>query len=384
MKKIFCILTVLLLMLSLSACSKDMLTAEVIAQYPWLVGNWGQDDGYFTQDVTVVMNGDGTCTVAGIPGTWTVSKDWEIVYKVPVEITLENDELYTGEFVNDKDLLFFTIWNEKTGQSYNGDYISPEVRQNPLEKLGHVIGTWSSIPNSFAPFSEWEEMMEIREDGTCSILGKEGIWLTDDIHCDVSEGTSYSLKAKVHEQILNISIFDTAINNFDSVAVFDEEGQRLANFSGLNLSNLEVIEITEENLWDYFEVTDYSIWETDDFGDFSALTVPSYLHIKDEYAEQVILMNELIAVELEWDTVRLTISADPLTETWEVLSSESGTTGTDVDKLTELHALGIGNSFGAYISRFSHSVDEVQCSGHTGNTAYRVLRAAGTLFLLTQ
>ena len=102
MKKAISLLLAFLVTLMLTACSKYMAPEDVVAQYPWLIGNWG-DVLDFEDKISVVMNADGTCSVEGTPGVWNVPKDWEIDYKVAVEIKLENDNSYSGEFINDKD-----------------------------------------------------------------------------------------------------------------------------------------------------------------------------------------------------------------------------------------------------------------------------------------
>lgn len=382
MKKLVCTLLILYLTFTLAACSKHMPPEDVVAQYPWLIGNWG-DVLDFEDKISVVMNADGTCSVEGASGVWTVPKDWEIDYKVAVEIKLENETSYSGEFINDKDMLEFIIWDDKTGRAVSGEYI-PEGKENiSLEEYKTIIGTWANLPNVFTDISGWTEVLELREDGSCSILGEDGLWIPKNHYASVEDSGKaehYELLAKVNDSIYTISVYDPAHTNFHLLTVWDENYNQVAEAS-VNLNLTDVIDITPENILDYFELKEYSVWEQDAFGDFSRLVVAQYLEIKPQYAEAVYLMNEQITAEIECDTEKYVISVEPALKEWTVLSSEDSGKESMIVNVMEIHSAGAGDSFGALIDRFNHTYDEDECGGHSHTSSISIVRAVGKLYL---
>lgn len=382
MKKLFHAILALLLILMLTGCSKHMAPEDVVAQYPWLVGNWGEI-GDFEDNVSVVMNSDGTCSVEGTPGVWNVPKDWEIDYKVAVEIQLENDISYSGEFINDKDMLEFIIWNDKTGQAVSGKYIPDGNKNISLEEYKSIIGAWADLPNVFTDISGWTQVLELREDGSCSILGEDGLWVPKNHYAsmeDSGKAEHYELLAKVNDSIYTISIYDPAHTNFHLLTVWDENFNQVAEAS-VNLSLTEVIDITTENLLDYFELKEYSVWEKDAFGDFTRLVVAQYLEIKPQYAEAVYLMNEQITAEVECDAENCIISVEPALKEWTILSSEAVGKESVIVNFMEIHSAEAGDSFGALIDRFNHTYDEEECGGHGHTSSINIIRAVGKLYL---
>ena len=382
MKKMLHTVLLLILVLMLTGCSKHMPPQEVVAQYPWLVGSWGNALD-FENKVSIVMNADGTCTVEGVPGVWSVPKDWEIEYKVAVEIRLEDGNVYSGEFINDKDMLEVIIWNEKTGRSVSGGYIQTEDMQTVLEEYRPVIGIWADMPNVFTDISEWTEVLELREDGTCSILGQEGLWIPKEHYSsleDSGKAEHYEMLAKVDDSVYTISVYDPAHTNFHLMTVYDENYNKIAEAS-VNVSLTNVIEITAENFLDYFELKEYPVWEKDAFGDLVGLVVVQYLEIRPQYAEAVLLMNQQITAEVECDIERCIVSVEPAVEEWSVLSSEAAGKETVTVDVMEIHSAGAGDSFGALIDRFDHAPDEEGCYGHAHTVSVSILRAIGKLYL---
>ena len=188
MKKVLSLLLAFVLYLSLCACGN---TAEVNNDIqkvqeitPWIFGEWYANyPMYFSDAPIMVIRENGSGSYQGKEATWTLSETTDICEMESALIFHFNDG-GKYHFILDKvnDYNIDVMFQDMSTPEIVGGHglISKEGLENHKQQAECLVGQWINIFDITNP-ANGEIFMEIRADGTCTVLGAEGVWgLADD------------------------------------------------------------------------------------------------------------------------------------------------------------------------------------------------------------
>lgn len=89
-------------------------------------------------------------------------------------------------------------------------------------------------------------------------------------------------------------------------------------------NNLQSVEITEDNITDYFEEFEYSEWKTDSFGNVNAWFACRYLKLKDEYQDNVDPYASELVIKSNLTYARSDIDIDFENKTYQISKTSDG------------------------------------------------------------
>lgn len=149
---------------------------------PELVGEWGSP--YWHEDSIMTIHEDGTCTLLQQSGRWCILRNQPISPDTDLFIKLDNGSQYRVYFWLDQDV----DWGYSRGvmdvsEFNNFHRIFPDTEQpaqivnraqiiHPMEFASIAVGEWYEEDRE-------EPFAIIREDGTCTIRGADGLWTLD-------------------------------------------------------------------------------------------------------------------------------------------------------------------------------------------------------------
>lgn len=174
MKKALTLILSLMLCLCLCACG-GMPGEEAALLYPDIIGEWGTDP--FGEEFVLTLFKDGSCSILGTDGTWTLddkrsNEEWvELTVKTEaMKYYVELDRVQDGmETVH----LWITDTKKETTAFegnvflYGNQYIFSEMA---LQAVPELVGEWGT------PYWNEESVLTINEDGTCTLLRQSGKW----------------------------------------------------------------------------------------------------------------------------------------------------------------------------------------------------------------
>lgn len=396
-KKLCGVMIVLVVSVLLTSCGA-IRPEKMIEEYPYLLGEWSSE--YFAEDPLVTLNEDGTCVYRGIAGTWKGDKE-STANRPEINIKLENKEKYSlrwgpgyygsmddpigywiGVYQNDE-LIF-----DKTSNLYQ----TSDKRIDVLSAFPWLVGRWSTTPNG-------EATLILRENGTCSFLGEETVWglsIADTMpsgedwvpikiqYSGVDDHIVLMITRKQNEETAYYENFHYISCSYPGNGQFFQN--RMGGYEWYNLDAVTAVEITPENILDYFEPYERVDWYTDEFGTVTDARIASYLKLKDEYAPQVVGAYSKIAVEFELHNTKckLQMTANESTYTKITLADAETVAETRESMIHQFYEPGIKEEweyvYAIGIDSETHFLDEANCK-HTMAEEWEILRVAGTLYL---
>ena len=315
MKKVIALLLALVVSLLLCACNsknKDFVPAEdALPAVPELVGEWGSI--YFAEESLMTICEDGSCTILRQPGTWGLHKDMLMWPKVVIIGQLNNKTEAYIEFYRDEYFASMDVYNKKDEISLHPvtQVVNRAEVVNPLDVVPFILGAWVDGENT-EPFAAFYE------DGTCDILGADGVWgldYTAYYNEKYRNGWDYCLKAKIGEEEWDISIseeengrYGFSIHNPQGgMSVIQTWEARNTNHTYSEVTTesnaetepkCEVVEITLDNWRDYFEVRSYRGVYLNGFGEVQDIVTRNFLVNKDEFVPD--FENSNVTIEYTW------------------------------------------------------------------------------------
>ena len=198
MKKALTLILSLMLCLCLCACG-GMPGEEAALLYPDIIGEWGTDP--FGEEFVLTLFKDGSCSILGTDGTWTLddkrsNEEW-------VELTVKTEAMkYYVELDRVQDgMESVHLWitdTKKETTVYEGSvftpgtqYVFPEIA---LHAVPELVGEWGT------PYWNEESILTINEDGTCTLLRQPGRWCLESfaavwpkiiVHIKLDSGIQY-------------------------------------------------------------------------------------------------------------------------------------------------------------------------------------------------
>ena len=180
MKKALTLILSLMLCLCLCACG-GMPGEEAALLYPDIIGEWGTDP--FGEEFVLTLFKDGSCSILGTDGTWTLddkrsNEEWvELTVKTEaMKYYVELDRVQDGmETVH----LWITDTKKETTAFegnvflYGNQYIFSKMA---LQAVPELVGEWGT------PYWNEESVLTINEDGTCTLLRQSGKWCLNTNH----------------------------------------------------------------------------------------------------------------------------------------------------------------------------------------------------------
>lgn len=180
--------------------------------------------------------------------------------------------------------------------------------ENPYADHAHltyIYGQWELISKD--SYQQDEEIpcsaLTINKDGTCAVDGASGTWEFSD---------------ETRDNFLKINIFIEGEHRYTSgyyersksIGVWSAGYNGPVDSSWMNMSATEVITLTTDNWRDYFELVTDPIYENDAFGDLYSLSLIQYLVLKEEYAENIVYISDVVAeVTGQANSYHITIDA---------------------------------------------------------------------------
>lgn len=175
-----------------------------LQEIPELIGSWGSI--YLYEDPVITLREDGTCVILGEEGKWCLERE---IYRGPESKSSLREnfvrvaaQLNTGETrqcpvqIWYSDLLCgsVTVYNDT-------ECLTPHVQDQSYayelkrEDVESIIDQFSWILGSWFVQGETEATVTFRADGSCILLGEEGVWgrdylnyhHADDEHADYVE-----------------------------------------------------------------------------------------------------------------------------------------------------------------------------------------------------
>ena len=185
-------------------------TQSVLQTFPELVGEWGTT--YWKEDSVITFRDDGTCTLLQQPGKWCALRTSSMESDVNLYVKLENGNPYHVCFWLDQendwgythgvvDIFDFNNYQKLYPDS---DQPANVVNRNqiihPLEFASIAVGQWTTAESN-------EPFAIIRDDGTCTIRGADGLWTLDYISYydeKFRNGWDYCLLAQIDAEEYDI------------------------------------------------------------------------------------------------------------------------------------------------------------------------------------
>ncbi len=377
----------------LTACGDS--PEKVAQQYPEIIGTWGSilqsEEPYFT------LRADGTCTYDQQEGTWKrdgkqSNDELHIITLTLKDGTKVNVELSYQSFEN-----VGKMWNAILIDQYDElPIVNRDLYQRPQKIVDAVSGSWYSE-------GEEEPALTLNADGSCVVRGQSGVWCETFEAWDTTREDLYRILAQMEDGKYITFLISTKINIMDGNQVsqlyFQNQGQidslegRLpaGTFNQFVIravrgEKVEWIEITAENIFDYFEQAEISWWEKDAFGDYENYQRETILRLKDEYVPRLCAGHSDIAVEatmpIGYYQLQGTLGGDEMT-----LVRDEGYEVSDSVKQDKMSVSQVGGTndawFGSYIVGFMMDREGFESEDTRGTYAetFEITRVAGHLCL---
>ncbi len=147
----------------------------------------------------------------------------------------------------------------------------------------------------------------------------------------------------------------------------------------------ETIEITADNLWDYFEITEEVRYHEDDFGDLTGIRLDWHFKLKPEFTGKLQLENTDFAVELEHDFLECGVNLDWENRTYELMPQTSERLTFTVGIKNDYDGMIFSNGYGQWINgRDIKRNTTITNAIPTDTSSYTVLRIKGHITLLRE
>ncbi len=397
MKKGIAVLLLLILCLSLAACgeSPEEIAKKTAEEHPELIGEWGTM--LLSEDSIFTLREDGTCTYEQQEGKWT--RDNKNSDDVRQSLMLKLDD---GTDVNVSLMLepYENYGEQWVANNYSDmlAVVNRDLYQMPQEIIDAICGTWKSSGKS-------SSSLTLNADGTCVVNGENGFWSLPDPNHYSADDNSYGILVQTEDGNYITFLLSTQIHTEigDYFSKLRSQNQAMISYmsgkfpsgtydffaeSAIRETDVEYIEITAENIFDYFERAEVSWWEKDAFDDYEGYQRQSYLQLKEEYVPRLCADFSEIALEIKvypaYYKLEGILGSDDMTLVLDEADSEEGYLTQDT---MCVHQTGIDNDvlYGIYISGFYMSCDyfgseNMDASGSYSET-FEISRVAGNLCL---
>ena len=245
------------------------------------------------------FNNDGTCSETEY---WWIEEDTKEKLVIFVSTEYEWKRKITFTFDGSKgNILFeepiynnnvFVSWNEWINDS---DVRCDELKQNYKDMVNILCTEWKNTKGDTFVF---------RKDGTCAINGVEYKWERFSVYKDDVTTSTNPDGSPYQSNIASFVIVDNDGNDIDSIhPSLDQQGYYyLWTYSEeifYKADQLEAVEITLDNFYDYFELTTVLDNYYDAFGDFSYTL---YCHCFVNKKDLVFLNDTKVALEISYET----------------------------------------------------------------------------------
>ena len=178
MKKTIALLLAAVLCMSLCACG-GLAGEKAALLYPDIIGKWGNDP--FGEESVLILSEDGSCSVLGDEGTWTLDKKGSDEEKVQLSVKTEKMKYFVelDRVREDRRYMYGAVEllimdAKKQIEIYRGSVYQPGEEfvysELALQAVPELVGEWGS------PYWYEEPMLTIREDGSCTVLRQPGKW----------------------------------------------------------------------------------------------------------------------------------------------------------------------------------------------------------------
>ena len=211
MKKWITVLLTAILCVALGGCGNsekkmEQGRLEALTEWPWLAGEWYTPFG----ENVLTFAADGYFQFNGQPGVWTWESDRGgndtivplTVYSESgecfhVDIIREGDEWIRAMIQNADTFAYTDVGHYMPGVG-EGEIRTRERIQEDRAKASMLMGQWFSAEND-AGYSPDVPFLELREDGTCMILGDEGVWGLSDSQKELVEADYLLIKTEMQD-----------------------------------------------------------------------------------------------------------------------------------------------------------------------------------------
>ena len=173
----------------------------------------------------------------------------------------------------------------------------PDASEHPL--LALLFGTWTEYGYSSSETPDSD--MVFAEDGTCTVDGKSYLWQVN-TDAGYNDFYVYVLVLDGASKVFNFDLRknkDTGIITA-SVYRYNEEGGSSSVGNFFNEAHYEKIEMTADNVMDYFEQIDYVNYRTNEFDEVTGITLGSRLALKKDYYARYFSTITDVAVEISF------------------------------------------------------------------------------------
>lgn len=289
------------------------LLAKLVGEYE-LNPSYANYEGnnYFT---SVIINDDMTINCDGNSYPFTIKRSTGTDSKGQ-----SVEEVRIQFKINDLTKSFMINENSRGYISLDSTYIRPDLMQADADDV------WSKLVGTYIDKH--------------SFFGFETAELTSD-YTIIIDGTSYPVKFTYSESsdAENEGVFNFYVMNSDNVYTSNisysiAEDGTVEVYNLINQNQVEYVELTADNFWDYFEWSDYTVdsKNTNAFDEVTSISVAKFLKLKDEYTDKFLSEYSDLALEFTYDnmyapnaTIVWDSSSDSLTVDEGVIEQDSYT-----------------------------------------------------------
>ena len=393
MKRGIAVALLLMLCLLLTACGDS---PEKLAQeHPEMIGTWGSI--LKSEEPCFTLRADGTCTYDRQDGKWKFNGKESNDTWLDLTLTLDggkkvNVGLWENSYSN-----VGTQWTASLPDATDDiPIVNRELYQRPQKIVDAICGTWYAA-------GEDEPTLTLSADGTCEVDGRTGAWCEtmeawdsprDDLYqilVQTDDGEFLTFLLTVKPKVVggdevtklycqNQAQIDALPGRLPS-GTYDQFADR-----AVRREDVEFVEITPENLFDYFERADSGWWEKDAFGDYVCYQRQTVLRLKDEYLPRLCAGHSNIAVEAKMQLGYYKLEGT-LGSGDEALVRDESRALEDYVRQGEMGVDRMGGTddawFGSYIVGFSMDREDFDGGEARGTYAetFEITRAAGQLCL---
>ena len=191
----------------------------------------------------------------------------------------------------------------------------------------HIYGEWIKVYYS----EEGTELVKIQfnDDSTCQMGDKSFTWKLYNEYDNQAVFRVYEGKKVVY--IVDLSRNDKGdyTLGYSEVTQKDEDSFEYENngWAYFNPANYDYVEITVDNLMDYFEWTEEDGFDENSFGEAISYYTRKVLKMKQEYADKLFEVSEDLAIELSYNTYKVSAEVD--------LGNRTCTRGEELEKTSQ-------------------------------------------------
>lgn len=392
MKKLTALALTLLICLGLTGCGDS--PEKTAEKYPELIGEWGTV--LRSEEPLAMLRADGVCVYNQQEGKWRLDgRETSDDRRVAV-LTMPGGEKVRIAFWREIFSSGNALWTASEEGNYAVDLplINRDQYRRPQKILDAIAGTWRAAGAE-------EPALTLNEDGTCVVGGQSGEWCEtmeswrderDDLYAFVTRTDDGQYRTFIITKRVTVTGGDRYGEiYFQNQSQIDYMEGKLPSGSykqfadrAVRAEDVDEIEITADNFFDYFEAAEKRWWEKNAFGDYTDYTCITYLRLKDEYVPRLCAGHSQIAVEIAsssgYYTLEGTLGGDMT-----LVYDETNEDYKD-DYVTQSAAELTGDQdvlFGVSVQPFFYSDRERYEAGLGGSyvSGYEVTRAAGTLCL---